>query len=169
MFRYNGDNEKIKMAVNVANDYELLNHIYSEILHSNGYDMTVAPATYIANKYYEFMRLCDIEIEVYYPRYRWSKAIGYFTPSKPRTIHINGYKDLSIESMVSNFYHESGHSFDASVENYSISHGDNSPTGKENTFQYSLNRYVYEFLNYEPVKIVKASLISRIINFLKWW
>jgi hypothetical protein len=171
MFKFNGVNNKITMAISLANDYELLNYVYSRILESPQYDMSTAPSTYIAKKYYDFMRIADIEVKIYYPRWRYSKALGYFSSSNPRVININGYKISSMdeEELVSLFYHESGHSWDHSDEKYQVNHGSNNPSGKENTFQYSLNKYVYEFYNYERKAKYKHSFLSRVINFLVFW
>ena len=172
MFKTNENSVKINTAIALANDFELLNYIYEKIKSTSSYDMSNAPTSYIAKEYYKFMRTCDITVKVYYPRYRWSKAMGYFSESNPRAININGYKldSIDLEQLVSLFYHESCHAWNASDENYSVHHGDNSPIGKENTFMYSVNRYVYEFFNYEkPVVSYKIPLYKRIFNFLKWW
>lgn len=171
MFKYNGDIEKIKKAVELANDYELLNHVYNSILEAPKYDMSEAPSTYIAKKYFEFMRIADIEIKTYYPKWRFSRAYGYFSELNPRQINVNGYKiaSMDLEMLVSLFYHESGHSWDSSDRKYSVNHGNNNPGGKENTFQYSLNRYVYEFYNYEYKRSYKPSFLSRVISFLVFW
>ena len=171
MFKYSGNSVKLNSAVALANDYELLNHVYSRILESPKYDMTDAPSTYIAKKYYEFMRICDIEVVVYYPKYRFSKAYGYFSSDFPRRININGYKlaSMDLEKLVSLFFHESGHSWDSSDGKYKVNHGNNKPKGKENTFQFSLNKYVYEFYNYEYVRTTYTPWYKKIIKFLKFW
>jgi hypothetical protein len=151
MFNYTGDNEKVRKAVVLANDYELLNHVYGEILRAPQYDYSNAPNTYVAAKYFEFMRIVDINIKIYYPRWKWSKAMGYFSPADSRSININGYmlNIMTLEQIVSLFYHESAHSWDYTDSKYHVHHGDNSPAGKQNTMMYSINRYVYEFFNYE--------------------
>ncbi len=172
MFKYDGNSLKLNSAVALANDYELLNYVYGQIKSANKYDYSDAPVTYIAKKYYEFMRMCDITVKVYYPKYRWSKAMGYYSPANPRVININGYKlaSIDLEQLVSLFYHESGHAWNASDEKYSVGHGDNNKRGKENTMMYSINRYVYEYFNYEkPSVIYKKPWYIRLFNKLKWW
>lgn len=171
MFRYNGVNKKISKAVKISNDYELLNYIRDQIKQSSGYDMSDAPTSYIAKNYYAFMRKYDITVKVYYPKWRFSKAYGYFSSSNPRVININGYKfpSMDLEMLVSLFFHESGHVWDALQEMYSVNHGSNSPTGKENTFQYSLNRYVYEYFNYEKKVSTFTPWYYRLLNRIKRW
>lgn len=171
MFKYDGNDIKLISAVARANNYELLNYVYGEILRAPKYDYSDAPNTYVAKKYYEFMRACDITIKVYYPKNRWSSAMGYFSESNPRVININGYKlkSLDLERLVSLFYHESAHAWNATDEKYNVHHGSNNPTGKENTMMYSINRYVYKFLNYEYKPKTYRPWYVRVFIFLKWW
>lgn len=173
MFKYDGLDLKIHTAVDMANKYELLNYVYGEILRAPQYDMSDAPNTYIAKKWYEFMRLTDITVKVYYPKWRYSKAFGYFSPSNPRVININGYKlrrNINKYMMVSLFYHESGHAWNASDDKYNVHHEDNNSKGKENTMMYSVNRYVYNFYDYKyiPNKYY-VPWYKKIFNFIKWW
>jgi hypothetical protein len=171
MFVYSGDNKNIRLAVSVANKYDLLNYVYGEILRAPKYDYSNAPNTYIAKKWYEFMRTVDINVKVYYPKYRWSKAMGYFTPLRPRDINVNGYKinSMSQEMLISLFYHESGHSWNESDNKYNVHHGDNNKAGKKNTMMYSINRYVYKFFDYEYKPKTYKPWYKIIFSFLKWW
>lgn len=176
MFRYDGDNVKLNSAVALANDYELLNYVYEQIKSANRYDYSDAPVTYIAKKYYEFMRICAITVKVYYPKYRWSKAMGYYSAANPRVININGYKltSIDLEQLVSLFYHESCHAWNASDDKYSVHHGiggnANNPKGKEKSMMYSVNRYVYEYFNYKkPSVSYKLPWYKVLFNKLKWW
>lgn len=171
MFVYNGNKAQLNLATSMANSYELLNYVYGEILRAPKYDYSDAPNTYVAKKYYEFMRTCDITVKVYYPKNRWSSAMGYFSESNPRVININGYKlkSLDLERLVSLFYHESAHAWNATDEKYNVHHGSNNPIGKENTMMYSINRYVYNFFNYEYKRQVYVPWYKKIISFLKWW
>lgn len=171
MFKYDGENIKLISAVARANNYELLNYVYGEILRAPKYDYSDAPNTYIAKKWYEYMRTVDINVKVYYPKYRFSKAKGYFTPQRPRDINVNGYKinSMSHEMLISLFYHESGHSWNESDSKYNVHHGNNNPGGKQNTMMYSINRYVYKFLNYEYKPKTYTPWYKKILIFLKWW
>lgn len=171
MFKYHGYDKKLNVAVNLANNYELLNYVYGEILRSPKYDYSDAPNSYVASKYFEFMRLVDINVKVYFPFYRWSRAMGYFSALEPRKININGYmlNKMTYEQIVSLLYHESAHAWNESDTKYNVHHGDNSPIGKENTMMYSINRYVYEFFNYDYKFKTQKPWYLRILDFFKWW
>jgi hypothetical protein len=172
MFKYDGNNEKLIKACKLANDKDLANHIYKNILEAPNYDYSNAPNTYIAKKFNDFYRESIVTIKVYYPKYRWSKAMGYYSPSNPRVININGYKikSMSIEQLVSLKWHEKSHAWNASDEKYNVGHGSNDKRGKENTMMYSVNRYVYEYFNYEkPSVIYKKPWYIRLFNKIKWW
>lgn len=171
MFRYLGDNKKLKEAAALANDYEILDHIRNEIAQAPKYDYSDVDNHYIAKEYFKYMRIVWLNIKVYYPKYRWSKAMGYFSPNEPTVININGYMidKMQLEQLVSLFYHESAHSWNESDASCNVHHGNNSAIGKENTMMYSINRYVYEFYNYEYNYVTYTPWYKRIINFLKWW
>lgn len=165
MFGYNGDNEKIKNAVKIANDIGLIGYICEQIMSHGMYDYSNVTSEYISQSLKEFIFTSAIEIRVYYPKWKYSKAIGYYSSSEPNIININGYKVLDIEQMVSNFHHENCHAWNDWNPITNVHHNGNSSVGKENTLHYSVNRYVYEYLNYEPNKY-KPSLLRRIFNFL---
>ena len=139
MFRYKGNNLKIKEAVKIANDPSLATDLIREICKVEQFDMTMASSTYISVSMREFLLENDVFINVYYPKWRWSKAIGYFSINNPTTINVNGYKlNRSIASFVGNFYHELTHMVSANDNKYSYDHGNNDPTGKENTAPYAI-------------------------------
>lgn len=139
MFKYNGNNEKLKKAVKESNSADFFDKVFESIDDADQFDMTEAINEYIAYRLGCFLEENDITVEVYYPKWRWSKAIGYFTKSKPTTIHVNGYKlNRSVASMIGNFYHELTHMVSADDDFYSFDHGSNDPTGKENTAPYAI-------------------------------
>ena len=76
-------------------------------------------------------------------------------------------KHWTTATMISLFYHESGHSWDNQEQAFKVHHGSNSPVGKENTFQYSLNRYVYEYLDYK--KEPRKRWYRRLLNAVFRW
>jgi hypothetical protein len=147
MFNYNGSIQELKVATLFANEINLINVICAKIQMNGEFDMCDCYPEHLGEKFKNFVINRDIEIEVYYPKWRWSKAYGYFTKSKPLTIHVNGYKvrHMTRDRLVSLFYHEAGHMVDNYYTECDCNHGDNSPVGKENTFQYSLNRFVREY------------------------
>lgn len=163
MFKYNGSNQHLKEAALFANEPNLINTLCAKIQMTEQFDMCNCPTEALGEKFKNFVFGRDIIIEIYYPKWRWSKAIGYFSKAKPFTIHVNGYKikSMSRERLISLFMHESGHMVDNYYTECECNHGDNSPKGKENTFQYSLNKFVKEYygITDKPKKKV----------YLPWW
>ena len=150
MFKYEGDNLKIIKAVKIANDPDLAMDLIQEICDVEQFDMTTATSDHVANSIRDFLVENDIFINVYYPKWRWSKAIGYFSVNNPTTINVNGYKlNRSTASFVSNFYHELTHMVSASDNIYSYDHGSNNPTGKENTAPYAIGDIAYWLIDEE--------------------
>ena len=149
MFKYDGNNEKIIEAVKAANDGDLAIHVVDAIKESLQFDMTIADNDYIADAIRSFLPNNDIYINVYYPKWRYSKAIGYFAPSNPTTININGYKlNRSIASFVGNFWHELVHMISNQDREFDFDHGSNNPSGKENTAPYAIGRIASEYIDY---------------------
>jgi hypothetical protein len=146
VFKYNGNIEKIQIAISSANSDKIRSHIINLIAKQEKFDMCDCDSMDLAEKFDIFLHNISIEVEVYYPFNRFTSAIGYFTPEKPKTIHVNGYKlkSMTVRNLVSNFFHEAGHVFD-NLSSCHCHHGSNSPSGKQNTFQYSLNRFVDSF------------------------
>ena len=96
------------------------------------------------------------------------KGYGVFTASEPNSIYINGYKFFRLDKpqKIALLFHEAGHAMDVSDGSFSYHHGDNNPGGKENTFQYSLNRFVYAFYDYKkPIKRKSLSLWQRLKRY----
>jgi hypothetical protein len=148
MFRYLGQDQLLKEAVLLANYKNIFEHILKRVEFQEQYDMANVPnSKYLAIKLIEFHHMNTLDIQVYYPRWRWSKAIGYFDKNKPNYIFVNGYRypKISVKNLVSLFYHEMAHAMDALDEKYSYGHGSNWAKGKERTFPYSLNRFVEDY------------------------
>lgn len=165
MFIYKGSYSKIMMAIEMANSPSLFRSVLSKIASANNYDMSNCGPDEISHLYGKFMEVNNIEVLTYFNRF--TRAMGFFSPQNPKAININMAKYWGVEQMVSLFYHESGHVWDMFCSDYNVNHGSNSPIGKDNTFQYSLNRYVYEYLDYkrEPRK----SFTRRLLNKIRSW
>jgi hypothetical protein len=173
MFKYEGSNLKIKKAVEISNDQELFENLYECIEDAENLDMTNASGNHIAQSMREFIKENDISINVYYPKWKWSKAIGYFSVNNPTTININGYKlNRSIASFIGNFYHELTHMVSAHDNFYSYDHGSNNPTGKQNTAPYFVGRNAkcLVSINYEEKKEIEIEVhtpwYKRLLNFI---
>jgi hypothetical protein len=79
----------------------------------------------------------NLTVKLYKSKNPFSKAYGYFSPSKPDHIFLNTRKlNRSKGSIVSSLIHEMIHYVDDKNKQESYGHGDNSPVGKENTAPY---------------------------------
>jgi hypothetical protein len=172
MFKYKGNNLKIKKAVAEANSEDVTMLLINDICDADQFDMTDATNEHIAISIQKFLIENDIFINVYYPKWKWSKAIGYFSINNPTTININGYKlNRSIASFVGNFYHELTHMVSANDNIYSYDHGSNDPTGKENTAPYAIGDIAYWLAGEEhrtetPEYKTYIPWYKRLLNFI---
>ncbi len=115
------------------------------------FDLATCRSNEIANVMYNLHYGVNINVyvKVYYPKWRWSSALGYFSEYKrlwykpwkfiktdKKIIHLNGYKlDRAVPSLVGTLAHELVHVAD-SLSSYSFGHGNNKPEGKQNTAPY---------------------------------
>jgi hypothetical protein len=76
---------------------------------------------------------------------------------------------MDVANAVSLLYHEAGHSMDNYYQDCDCGHGKgrnaNSPIGKENTFQYSLNKFVRSFYGLKP----KVRTLGRWARIKRWF
>jgi hypothetical protein len=127
----------VSTAVDEANSIHSAGQIYRLIGEHRAYDMSTALPEYISIKLCNFIMNNDINIKIYKPKWRWSKAYGYFSPANPHDINLNYYKlNRSVSSIVGTLYHEATHQCDNEDKIHSYGHGDNSPKGKANTAPY---------------------------------
>jgi len=172
MFKYEGDNFNVIQAVKKANEDSLRFWVVKRVEESSEYDMSNTPPAYLASELKLSLMSDDMHINIYYPRWRLSVAIGYYSKSKPNIININGYKvnNIGTIELVSLMYHEFCHYIDANLpDGFYANHGSNSGVGKSNTFQYSVNRYVYEYFNYKKDKPKSKPTMSwyrRLLNYI---
>ena len=139
MFKYIGTNKKVVEAVKLANQLND-NHAFFDGIKESKFDMSSASGSYIAREYVNFNQ--DINVKVYYPKWKWSKALGYFSPSHPLDINLNGYKlGRSIDSIVGTLVHEKVHMVDNMDTLHSYGHGSNDPSGKANTAPYWIGNF----------------------------
>ena len=166
MFETKSGNEKIVKAVRMANNFDLAHHIMKSIKETEIFDMSDATPEYIGISYSDFMASSDIVIKTYYPRWRWSKAIGYFTPSHPLTIYVNSYRarKMTVHQLVSLFYHESAHVADHWDDRFTFGHGSNTSKGKDKTFPCSLNRFVNDFYQIPEIE-TELTFWEKILKF----
>lgn len=149
------NHDTLERTISMANDVNLINSVAEKIINTDKFDMCDCSPPMLSIAYKEQFKSRQVAVRIYYPSWRWSKALGYFDKSQPDVININGYKIQSLYSwqLVSLMHHEFCHSI-MQFSSCNCHHGSNNPNGKENTFQYSVNRFVREFYNIKPRKYV---------------
>lgn len=152
MFVYIGNNETLKYSVKLAND--LLNEsktFKTKITEIESFDMTdpdEVSGQMVWDELIDVHKKYKVQIKIYYPLWRFSKAYGYFTTSRPFDINLNGYKlNRSPQSFVATLVHELVHMSDNLSPHY-YGHGDNSPVDKEMTAPYLIGRLAGETLGH---------------------
>lgn len=140
MFKYEGNIVQIVEAVKVANDVEVQKKL-TRAIEGETFDMSTASSAYLAKECINFTLTREIYVKTY--RKRFSRAIAYFSPSRPNDINLNTAKlNRTKGSIVGTLYHEAAHMLDHADELHSYGHGSNSPNGKQNTFPYKVGALV---------------------------
>lgn len=166
-FIYNGHNSKIKSTTSKANEilnsdafYEKIKNKEGGYLYSNCAGSLIAAAT-------KSFRT-PIEVVIYKSKNPWTSANGYFTPSKPHTVHLNTRKlGRSNASIVATKVHEFFHAVDAKEEHLSFGHKDNKHTPeKEDCAPFYADFIAENMVN--PLVVVQ-DLESYKIKFVPIW
>lgn len=161
MFKFYGSNPKITNCVALANDNSNWDFLEDEIKLKDSFDMSTLSPQLVYEDIRAFWEEKDITVKIYYPKWRLSKAIGYFTPSRPLDINLNGYKlNRSQYSIIGTFFHELVHLSDNHNKNQSYGHGDNNPLGKQNTAPYFIGNVFTNLNNTENSDYKK---------YVPWW
>lgn len=106
------------------------------------------------------------EVHLYRPWNPWSRAIATTYTGNWNYIGLNSRKiNRSIPSIVGSIAHEWGHCFEYFVKSFTnkiyFNHGNNSPIGKDNTFQYLLGRKVKAYVEeYSDELLRRLAVIS---------
>lgn len=174
MFKYKGSNQSIITAVEVSNKLLSEGNLYRSIENKVRFDMSTATGEYISKRIKAF-RNVPTDVIVYKPWYRWSRAIGYFTPSKPHNINLNYYKqNRPIDSIAATLIHELVHMVDNADAIHSYGHGSNSNKGKANTAPYWIGNMAMGLIgkpgsDYNNIEMssYKLSLKERLYSFFR--
>lgn len=139
------------------------------------FDMSTASPDHIAKKIILFKNSDQVmNVKLYKSRNPWSKAYGYYTPSRPFDININTRKmNRSVESFIATLTHEMIHAIDGLDMVHNYGHGDNSSVGKDNTAPYWISNQAAKLFDgneikaedYPTYKRKKPSLWAR---FWRW-
>lgn len=161
MFIYDGDNTTVKLAVKYANSNDYWSILKEEVYTKDYFDMSTLNPIQVFDSVYSFYNQNAINVKVYYPKWRWSRAIGYFTPSRPLDINLNGYRlNRSVNSIIGTLFHELTHMADNNDTNNSYGHGSNNPSGKANTAPYFIGNVFTNKNNTENATYTK---------YVPWW
>ena len=153
--------ESVIDAISKANHKDSWDYIENELRYKEVFDMSTLRPMYVLREIRKFWIENDIQVKVYYPKWKWSKAIGYFTPLRPLDINLNGYKlNRSVDSIVGTLYHELVHMSDNANENHSYGHNGNNPSGKSNTAPYYISNIFTNLTNNENATYKK---------YVPWW
>lgn len=170
MFIYQGTNEKIAKAVALCNSSRVRGAIRREIAKHN-YEGSTTTGENIALRLTTFINTEQINV-VGYAR-RFTKAIAYFSASRPRDINLNTLKlNRSIGSICGTIYHETIHMVDDSDKEDSYGHGSNSNKGKEKTAPYLIGSIVKKIVDDEntisDLQFVDNKILPWYLRFLKF-
>ena len=175
MFVYKGSNKKLIEATSKANRLLLTDEFYMAIKNkSTDFDMSTASPEYISEFIWKNKEDVTCNVKTYSKRF--TKALAYFTRSRPNDININTYKlNRSMGSIVATLIHEYVHMVDHVDKKHSFGHGSNSRKGKQNTAPYWIDNVAQgmidgkpDFNNNESSKIVyKRSVWSRVKRFFR--
>jgi hypothetical protein len=155
VFKAESDNfYKVNAAVRYCNDI-LLNpekelHFFISTIQQKDFDMSTLSGAEIANRIVAFLNSGQqINIKFYRSKNPWSKAYGYYSPSRPFDVNINTRHIVrSTESFIETIVHELIHAIDGLDLENSFGHGDNSRKGKHNTAPYWIGVLATSFYNW---------------------
>jgi len=147
---YAGTHPVVKAAVEQANRMLRDPAFLDEIASHPKFDMSDAPPAVIAG----LMRTSALKftVETFSPRgfYRikYRKTFAYTDSRHPNKLFLHAQKlDREIADVAATIIHEGIHALDDAENRYSFGHGDNSPSGKENTAPYWIGSRAYQILS----------------------
>lgn len=152
-FIYNGNMSKIKNVVGKLNALFNADQLYVDIKSkTGGYLFANCSGTIIANSIRAFRS--PMEIVLYKSKNPWTKSNGYFTASKPHTIHLNTRKlGRTNASVGATCAHELVHAVDAAEKWLEFNHNGNTHTPeKEDCAPFYIDNLVEAALGGNPVQ-----------------
>jgi len=98
-----------------------------------------------------YSEMFTTKVSLYKPFWRWSSAYATTYTGDFTKIKLNQYKiNRSVASLCGSIAHEWGHCLEYYTRQFhpeiQFNHGDNSPVGKETTFQYQLGKAVKAYI-----------------------
>lgn len=163
-FTYEGNNAKVNNVVSKCNETLNSDEFYNRIKSKDGgYLYSNCSGAVIANSIRMFR--IPITIELYKSKNPWTKANGYFTPSKPHTVHLNTRKlGRSNGSIGATAIHELVHAVDAKEGQLEFGHKDNKHTPeKEDSAPFYIDNLAESMITGIPME--KLDIRTRQENF----
>jgi hypothetical protein len=157
---FKDENVLVQEAVDKSNELlsgtVLFDHIRSKGSFDSRYTNTTSAiiADLIQTSKLEFI------IELFYPtrlidKVRYRKTFAYTDGNFPNTLFLNLKKlNRSYEDIAGTIIHESIHAIDDEQLLYSFGHGDNSPSGKDDTAPYWIGNEAIKILTGDPLATI---------------
>ena len=172
MFEYDGNINKLIEATKIANDILMDENFYQKISEKGSFDMATCTPRVISDYIKTHRNTLTCNVKTY--RRSFSRALAYYTSSRPNDININTAKiNRSTGSIVATYIHEYIHMIDDIVDDHYFGHGDNKRKGKLNTAPYWIDNLsqsivtgVTDFKNSESSNIVYKRSFFSIISSL---
>lgn len=143
---YTGDSEVISEAVQKAN--EILENVefHKELSEKDSFDESNASGT-IISKLIKSSKV-KASVEIYKPKWLWSKANAYTRPINPNLIYLNNRKIKKRDEIewTATLIHEYIHLVDFESKEYYFAHGSNDRRDKDNTAPYWIDNLVFKIL-----------------------
>lgn len=113
----------------------------------------------------DFQREFCTDVELYRSRNPWSKAYATTYSGNYNLIKLNSRKlNRSLASICGSIAHEWGHCLEYYMKTrfpvIEFNHGDNSPVGKEDTFQYQLGKAVKAYVEEYEREILRNTRLN---------
>lgn len=147
---YEGKDERIFKAVELANEIVLNPCFAEELQNVVGFDSTTPPDLN-GKMLWGFINSSSVvaDVDTYKTCWRWSKANAYTVYDKPTKIYLNArkLKKSKINDLVATLVHEYVHLVDFEQDSYEFTHINNSVRGNQNTAPYIIDNIVKKILN----------------------
>jgi len=151
MFRYQGNYSRLILATEKANEIISNGKLFNAVALKENFDMTDVDGEFIVERMREFIASGKVvNVKTYKSRNPWSKALGYFSSSRPLDINLNTRKlNRSQASFTNTLIHEFCHMLD-NYDDERYGHGDNSAAGKQNTVPYWVGKQAGNIVSNTP-------------------
>lgn len=152
---YNGANDAIRAAVTYVNNLFIYTPFLDAIYTNKHFDMADIPP----KKIVDMIDNTDLQLSVnlYWPLPNINTAYAYDDPQNPLAIHMNKMAlNRPVHSLCNTMVHQCVHALNIQNPSCYFGHGDNNPTGKNNTAPFWIAGLAQKFVAeddkiYEPM------------------